>query len=51
MLPDRPELICDLVVAVADGVLTGAGSGLRVGRRSHDPERRSCSARLVGAPA
>jgi predicted ArsR family transcriptional regulator len=52
VLPHRPELICELAIAVADGVLAGAGSRLRAGRRAHDPQRRACSAHLtVGAPA
>ena len=46
VVPDRPELICELAVAVADGVLAGAGSELRVGRREHDPARRVCAAHL-----
>jgi predicted ArsR family transcriptional regulator len=46
VLPDRPQLICELAVAVADGVLAGSGSGLRVGRRKHDPEGRACSVHL-----
>jgi DNA-binding transcriptional ArsR family regulator len=44
VLPDHPELICELAVAVAEGV-----SGVPVGSRHHDPERRSCNARLVTA--
>jgi predicted ArsR family transcriptional regulator len=44
--PTRPELICDLAVAVAEGVLAGSGSGLTVTDRHHDPEARRCSARL-----
>jgi predicted ArsR family transcriptional regulator len=46
MLPDRPELICELAVAVADGVLTGSGSGLETAERSHDPATRACSVRI-----
>jgi len=46
MLSDRPELICDLAVAVTDGVLAGAGSPLHVVKREHDPQRRSCRAEL-----
>jgi predicted ArsR family transcriptional regulator len=52
VLPDHPELICELAIAVADGVLAGAGSPLRAGHREHDPARRACCAHLVnGAPA
>jgi predicted ArsR family transcriptional regulator len=47
VLPGRPELICELAVAVVDGVLAGSGSGLRVGDRHHDPARRACSVRLA----
>lgn len=54
VLPQRPQLLCELAVAIADGVLAGAGSGLRVGGRNHDPAARSCAARLErsdpGAP-
>lgn len=46
VLPHRPEMICELAVAVADGVLAGSGSGLAVAERTHDPEARRCSARL-----
>jgi predicted ArsR family transcriptional regulator len=52
VLPDGPELICELAIAVADGVLAGAGSPLRVTRRHHDPERRVCTVQLhAGAAA
>jgi predicted ArsR family transcriptional regulator len=46
VLPDRPELMCELAVAVADGVLTGSGSGLQVGRRMHHPDVRRCAVEL-----
>lgn len=46
VLPDRPQIICELAIAATDGLLAGAGSPLRVAERIHDPERRSCSARL-----
>jgi predicted ArsR family transcriptional regulator len=49
VLPDRPELICELAIAVADGVLAGSGSKLRVARRVHDPSARACSASLAPA--
>lgn len=51
VLPDRPELVCELASAVADGVLAGCGARLRVGRRAHDPAARRCSLELeqVGA--
>lgn len=44
--PHRPELICELAVAVAEGVLAGSGSGLTIADRHHDPDARLCSARL-----
>jgi DNA-binding transcriptional ArsR family regulator len=47
--PDRPEVVCRLAAAVADGVLAGARTGLHVAIRSHDPERRACSLALQGA--
>jgi len=47
ILPDRPELICELAVAVVDGVLAGAGSSLRATDRVHDPANRHCSAHLA----
>ena len=46
--PQRPELVCNLAIAVVEGVLAGCGSSLRVTSRSHDPERRRCSAVLAG---
>jgi predicted ArsR family transcriptional regulator len=53
--PDRPELVCELAAAVAEGVLLGSGSAVTVGTRTHDPARRICSLALVrgrrpGAP-
>jgi hypothetical protein len=45
--PGRPELICNMAIAVADGVLAGAGSNLHVTSRAHDPQRRRCSAVLA----
>jgi predicted ArsR family transcriptional regulator len=45
--PGSPELVCNLAIAVAEGVLEGAGSGLRISSRSHDPARRHCSAALT----
>ncbi|TMK63061.1 MAG: hypothetical protein E6G53_11700 [Actinobacteria bacterium] len=48
VLPDHPELVCDLAAAVTQGVLDGSGSGLAVGEREHDVERRTCRITLVG---
>lgn len=45
--PGRPELVCNLAIAVTEGVLAGCGSSLRVRERSHDPERRHCAAVLA----
>jgi predicted ArsR family transcriptional regulator len=49
--PDRPEMICELAIAAAEGVLAGAGSHLHIGPRHHDPERRACSVQLVAGAA
>ena len=49
VLPGRPELLCELAVAVVDGVLTGTGSGLKVGRRMHHPDERRCAVGLEAA--
>lgn len=46
VLPDRPDMICRLTLAVVDGFLAGAGSPLRVVESEHDPARRSCTACL-----
>ena len=45
--PGNPELICNMAIAVTEGVLAGAGSDLHVGARDHDPERRRCVAVLA----
>jgi predicted ArsR family transcriptional regulator len=45
--PDQPQLVCNLAMAVVEGVLAGAGSPLHVTSRSHDPERRRCAAVLA----
>jgi hypothetical protein len=45
--PDRPELVCNLAIAVTEGVLAGCGSSLHVSARTHDPERRRCAAVLA----
>jgi predicted ArsR family transcriptional regulator len=50
VLPDRPELVCELAVGVAEGLLTGSGSDLRVAARRHDPERRRCTVELAPRP-
>ena len=48
VLPDHPELVCELAAAVTQGALDGGGSGLTVAEREHDVERRSCTITLVG---
>jgi predicted ArsR family transcriptional regulator len=48
VLPDRPELVCELAASVADGVLAGSASDLRVEDRHHDPDARRCSIALEG---
>ncbi|HEY7630061.1 MAG TPA: helix-turn-helix domain-containing protein [Thermoleophilaceae bacterium] len=45
--PGRPELVCNLAIAVTEGVLAGCGSELHVTARTHDPERRRCAAVLA----
>jgi predicted ArsR family transcriptional regulator len=45
--PQEPQLVCNLAIAVTEGVLAGAGSDLRVTNRSHHPERRRCAAVLT----
>jgi predicted ArsR family transcriptional regulator len=49
---DRPELVCDLVTGVLDGVLGAAGSAQAIGEERHDPAERRCELTLVhvGAP-
>ena len=47
VLPDRPELLCELAASAVDGLLAGSGSGLRVGRRTHHPDVRRCALGLV----
>jgi len=44
--PERPALVCRLVDAVVDGILSASESGLRAVRHEHDPAGRSCSAVL-----
>jgi predicted ArsR family transcriptional regulator len=45
--PDQPQLVCNLVIAVAEGVLAGCGSSLRVVARDHHPDERHCVAVLA----
>jgi predicted ArsR family transcriptional regulator len=46
VVPDHPELVCELAAAVVEGVLAGSGSDRRVGARRHDTEARRCSIKL-----
>jgi predicted ArsR family transcriptional regulator len=45
--PRDPGLVCNLAIAVAEGVLAGAGSNLRVGSSTHDPVNRRCTLALA----
>jgi predicted ArsR family transcriptional regulator len=45
--PGRPELICNMAIAVVEGVLAGCGSELQVKARAHNPEARRCMATLA----
>jgi predicted ArsR family transcriptional regulator len=45
--PDRPQLVCNLAIAVVEGVLAGSGSDMKVASSAHDPERRRCTAVLA----
>jgi predicted ArsR family transcriptional regulator len=47
VMPGRPELICNMAIAVVEGVLAGCGSELRVKTRAHHPEARRCMATLA----
>jgi predicted ArsR family transcriptional regulator len=44
--PDHPELVCDLLMAAADGVLERCGASTRIGARTHDHATRRCRAEL-----
>jgi predicted ArsR family transcriptional regulator len=46
VLPDRPELLCGLAMAVAEGVLAGSGIGTRLTGVAHDPVARHCKATI-----
>jgi hypothetical protein len=46
VLPDRPELVCRLAVAVVDGLAAASGDRLRVRASTHDPATRTCELRL-----
>jgi predicted ArsR family transcriptional regulator len=47
--PERPELVCTLARAVADGALRSSDERRRVVSATHDPRRRSCRLELAGA--
>jgi predicted ArsR family transcriptional regulator len=40
--PDQPEVVCELVAGVVEGVAGAAEPGTRLGPRHHDPTRRAC---------
>jgi predicted ArsR family transcriptional regulator len=44
---DRPDLICELVTGVLEGVLGAIGAPLRIAANEHDPVRRDCRITLV----
>jgi predicted ArsR family transcriptional regulator len=44
---DRPEIVCELVTGVLDGVLGATGARQRIGEGHHDPSRRRCQVTLV----
>jgi len=45
--PGEPQLICNMAMAVVEGVLAGSGSNLRLTQRDHHPEIRRCTAVLA----
>jgi hypothetical protein len=45
--PGEPQIICNMAMAVAEGVLAGSGSKLRLTARDHHPEMRRCTAVLA----
>jgi predicted ArsR family transcriptional regulator len=51
VMPGRPELLCRLATAVANGVLDASGGRLTVTGSAHDPERRVCTVCLGTAGA
>ena len=46
VLPDQPELLCGLAMAVAEGVLAGSGTRARLTGVAHDPVARHCKATI-----
>jgi predicted ArsR family transcriptional regulator len=46
VLPDQPELLCELTRGAVDGALRAEGTDLHVGRAEHDPARRRCTLHL-----
>ena len=45
--PGEPQLICNMAIAVVEGVLAGSGSDLQLTARDHHPEMRRCTAVLA----
>ena len=49
VLPDRPELLCGLAVAVVDGLAAAARERAGVSSSEHDPATRHCALHLTRA--
>jgi predicted ArsR family transcriptional regulator len=47
VLPQRPELVCQLGAAVIDGLASVARKRLRVASAAHDPAARQCQLQLA----
>jgi predicted ArsR family transcriptional regulator len=46
VLPDQPELVCGLALAVAEGVLDGSRTRAKLTGAVHDPVARRCKATI-----
>jgi predicted ArsR family transcriptional regulator len=45
--PERPQVVCELAVGAAEGVLSGCGGDVRAQARRHDPHCRICEVDLL----
>jgi len=45
--PEHPEIVCQLVDSVVEGMTQAAGLELAAASRTHDPERRVCQLQLA----